>query len=234
MEDIDFHIYANRHGFYAIPDQFKDLHIPKRLEQGNVYEPRTIEFICNHAGTGDVVTGGAFIGDFLPAISRSLAEGAMLHSFEPHPISHAAASKTLEVNGIQNAVLHNKAVGADEGNAALSLINQKHGGTIAGGTARIDLERNGNDENFVDVDMTTIDKLIPQDRMVSVMHLDVEGFERSALRGAVETVTRCKPILILEWRTITPEWLNATFPGCNYVATSFFEKNQFYIHLPTT
>lgn len=32
-----------------------------------------------------------------------------------------------------------------------------------------------------------------------LLHLDIEGFELFALRGAVETIRRCRPIIALEW-----------------------------------
>ena len=32
-----------------------------------------------------------------------------------------------------------------------------------------------------------------------LMHLDIEGFELHALRGAVETIKRCHPVIALEW-----------------------------------
>ena len=232
MNDLNFKIFSNRFGFYAIPEAYQNLFIPKQLEQGLVYEPRTIEFICNHAGDGDVVSGGAFIGDFLPAISRSLAQGAQLHSFEPHPISFAAASKTIEVNRLRNTELHQIAVGEKPGRVALTLTNADRGGEIAGGTARVDPERSGTESGFAEVGLTTLDHLIPKERQVSVLHLDLEGFERAALRGAVQMVTRSKPIIILETRKIEADWLNSIFPGCNYVATSFYEKNTFYLPLP--
>ena len=35
-------------------------------------------------------------------------------------------------------------------------------------------------------------------RNVSIIQLDVEGFEQPALKGAMTTIARCRPILILE------------------------------------
>jgi FkbM family methyltransferase len=32
-----------------------------------------------------------------------------------------------------------------------------------------------------------------------LIHLDIEGFELNALRGAVETIRRCRPVIALEW-----------------------------------
>jgi hypothetical protein len=48
--------------------------------------------------------------------------------------------------------------------------------------------------------MTTDDRtdVLPPAADVGVLQLDVEGFEEPALRGAMGTITRCLPLLILE------------------------------------
>lgn len=48
------------------------------------------------------------------------------------------------------------------------------------------------------MDIVTLDEIIPRERMVSNIQLDVEGFEKQALTGALMTVNRCKPIIVLE------------------------------------
>ena len=48
------------------------------------------------------------------------------------------------------------------------------------------------------IDILTIDGSVPKDRNISILQLDIEGFEKQALMGALETIKRCKPILILE------------------------------------
>lgn len=40
--------------------------------------------------------------------------------------------------------------------------------------------------------------MIPDDRRVSVIHLDIEGFEEQALDGALKILQRDRPILVLE------------------------------------
>lgn len=42
-----------------------------------------------------------------------------------------------------------------------------------------------------------IDDFAVQD--CDLIHLDIEGFELNALRGAVETIRRCRPVIALEW-----------------------------------
>ena len=51
---------------------------------------------------------------------------------------------------------------------------------------------------FKEVDIVVLDSVIPPERAVTIIQLDVEGFERHVLEGAMETIRRCKPILILE------------------------------------
>lgn len=42
-----------------------------------------------------------------------------------------------------------------------------------------------------------MDSIVPPDRRVRILQLDVEGYEAQALQGAAETIRRCRPVLIL-------------------------------------
>ncbi len=50
----------------------------------------------------------------------------------------------------------------------------------------------------VEVRLVTIDQVIPSDRTVSVIHLDVEGYEKQDLVGALHTIQHYKPLIIME------------------------------------
>lgn len=229
MELDGFKILTNRYGFYAFPEEFLDRPLARDVfGKGMVYEPRTIEFIAENAGQGDVISGGAFVGDFFPGIARRLAPGAKLHSFEPSPRSFAAAQRTIALNRLDNVVLSPVAVGARPGSAQLDTRDPERD-EAAAATARIVAGATPSQAGVVDVEIVTIDSLIPAGRSVSILHLDLEGYEEPALRGAVGTVTRCRPILILEGRKIGADRLNEIFPGCAYVEAGFFEKNLYLI-----
>lgn len=51
--------------------------------------------------------------------------------------------------------------------------------------------------DYGNIPILTIDSLGLSD--VDCIHLDVEGYEMSAIFGAVETIKRCKPLIVLEW-----------------------------------
>jgi hypothetical protein len=64
----------------------------------------------------------------------------------------------------------------------------------------------GGTERVVPVRVVTVDETVPPDRAVSIVQLDVEGFEQNALMGAYKTILRCKPILLVETLP-KEEWL---------------------------
>ena len=51
----------------------------------------------------------------------------------------------------------------------------------------------GNDFNIV-----PLDDIIPSDANVYLIKLDVEGYEINALRGAINTIKRCRPLIMVE------------------------------------
>ena len=68
---------------------------------------------------------------------------------------------------------------------------------MGGASKIIDAEGEGTN-NLEEVSIVAIDEEVPGDRNVSILQLDVEGFEMQALSGALQTIRRCTPILILE------------------------------------
>jgi hypothetical protein len=48
------------------------------------------------------------------------------------------------------------------------------------------------------VPVVAVDDVVGAGRNVSALHLDIEGSERAALAGALETLRRCRPLLVLE------------------------------------
>ena len=123
-------VAVNAFGFYCVPEIYKTREVCRILTAGDANEPRTVSIIRRFCGTGDVVSGGAFVGDLLPAIADGLADGARLHSFEPNPVSFAAARYTLALNALQNVALHKR--GCGQGIGSFSATNQSQQRICAG------------------------------------------------------------------------------------------------------
>ncbi|MGR3502753.1 FkbM family methyltransferase [Pseudaestuariivita sp.] len=229
--DFEHFIAANEYGFYCVPESFRGRKVPRLLRKGDVYEPTTLRFLARHLGDGDIVTGGAFVGDFFPALERGLAEGAQIHSFEPAPETHAAASYTIALNQLERVNLHSVAVGAEEATLHLQLARPGADEPLAAGARIVSDPGKG---QTIEVPVTTLDKLVPEGRKVSILHLDVEGHEVPALSGAQRILTEHKPIVVLETgnrkrRIQYLDLLGLLAPQHKYVHTSQIEENGIFI-----
>ena len=190
-------IAYNKYGGYCVPLSSKHRPASRDILAGDVWEPEIIEFIISRCGDGDIVHAGAFFGDFLPALSQSSAEGSRIWAFEPNPENYRCAFITTYINGLQNVELINAGLGERRGFLQMATLDTR--GISLGGGSRIVLETDErNEEGLITVEVVTVDEVIPSERKVSIIHLDVEGFEKPALAGALKSIRRCKPILILE------------------------------------
>lgn len=219
----------NEYGFYCIPGVFRKREVSQLLLKGHVNEPRTLGLIQQFAGNGDIVSGGAFVGDFLPAMSRALKRGAHLHSFEPNPIGFAATAMTVALNDLNNVKLSQVAVGNQAG--VMPLLVADEAGKQMGGTSMIVEE--AQEGRTVDVEIVRIDDLVPESRKVSVLQLDIEGFEVPALEGAVQTITLGHPLIVLETLAAQdPREVEAKLreicPAAEYTWMGMMERNAFY------
>jgi FkbM family methyltransferase len=217
-------IAYNEFGGYCVP--LASVHRPActMILCGLVHEIETIRFIVSHCGSGDVVHAGAYFGDFLPALSRGLVPGAKVWAFEPDVEHHRCASITLKINDCRNVELTNAALGAGESSGRMATADQS--GRSFGGGKRLLPEAMPVDEirveghaiapdSIVTVRVVSVDDIVPGDRHVSVLHLDVEHHEQQALSGALRTIERCRPIIILETAP-EPSWLSANLFRLGY------------------
>ncbi len=203
-------IAYNQYGGYCVPDSSRDRPAARSVLAGEVWEPSTIEFMVGRVGRGDIVHAGTFFGDFLPALSRACADGAKVWAFEPNPENHRCASITVAVNGLQNVELMNAALGEESGLLPLQISDES--GSALGGVSRLVLRPPpGDSKHFTKVQVVRLDDVVPPERPVSILQLDVEGFERQALTGAMATIQRCRPILILE-----------DMPGADWLGRNLF------------
>jgi FkbM family methyltransferase len=211
-------IAYNAHGGYCVPLASQHRPAAQKILAEQVYEPATIDFIAAHCGRGDVVHAGTYFGDFLPAISRACATGAQVWAFEPNEENFRCAVITCQLNGLEHVRLTRAALGEAPDQRRLVVADAT--GRALGGASRI-LEPTAASIGTVtlgtveNVDVVALDDILPAGRLVSVIQLDVEGQERSALAGAVHLVRSCLPILIVE-RLPPQSWLDEVLCPLGY------------------
>ena len=82
------------------------------------------------------------------------------------------------------------------------------------------------------MEVVSIDDVIPAEREIGILQLDVEGYEKYALSGGLSTIRRCLPILILE---VLPhstledsDWFSANILRLGYKKVAKLHGNSVY------
>lgn len=174
----------NKYGMHFVPLGTEYTYTSQKILSGGVHEPETIEFIRKtHRGKA-IIHAGAGFGDFLPAFK----DLTRVYTFEPNPSNLEAVHATVEANGLDNVSVIPCALGAYSGMIDMQFaddIGRPMGVRSEVGTGKSVL-------------VTTLDKVIPEDEEISVIHLDLEGYEFEALDGARKIIDKWHPIVILE------------------------------------
>ena len=213
-------------GGYCIPFSSAHRLATRAVMSGGVWEPETIKYLTANCRGGDIVHAGTFFGDFIPALSMACVDGTKLWAFEPHPENYRCAAITILMNGLSNVVLTNAALGP-EPSAAPMIVADVTGQPRGGGSTMVGSVRRlpGGGGHQMMVDVVRVDDIVPSDRRVSILQLDVEGFEQHALSGALNTIRRSKPILVLE--TLPAQsWLDEHIFPLGYQRTGKVHKNK--------
>jgi FkbM family methyltransferase len=180
----------NIHGKYIIPKSIEYTYTAQTIIQGSVHEPSTIEFIQSIGG--NVILGGAGFGDFLPALKNC----NRVFAFEPNPLMYKCALKTTILNKLTNVSLYKSALG--ERNCKSSLKHIDEMGLEMGPRSEIG--------EGIPIDMIKLDGFFSE--KIDLIHLDLEGYEFEALKGAKELIEKDKPIIVLEIDTRAVDYNN--------------------------
>jgi FkbM family methyltransferase len=193
---LDCSVATNEHGIYCVPRSSRRRPAAQAVLQARVYEPDTIDFVRGVDRDSDIVHAGTFFGDFLPALARSRGDGAIVWAFEPNRESYRCAQVTTLLNDLRNVVLTHAALGA-EGGTAVIVTSNRAGVPLGGGSHVVeDAYSLGDGASHEQVRLASIDETVVGDRLV--IQLDVEGHEQPALVGAMRTIERCRPVIVLE------------------------------------
>jgi hypothetical protein len=110
---------------------------------------------------------------------------------------------------------------------AIEMEVRDPSGRALGGASRLLTPADGGGQRTERVAVVRIDDVVPADRHVSVLQLDVEGFEQHALEGALATIRRGRPVLVLENLPPTP-WMNEHVHSLGYSAAGRVDVNHVF------
>jgi hypothetical protein len=84
------------------------------------------------------------------------------------------------------------------------------------GYSGMNVQRGDHELHELKVRCDTLDNLVPADRHIDFMKVDVEGAEVLVLQGATNLIARCKPVILFE---CTPDGLK----GANQTAAEIYD-----------
>ena len=152
--------------------------------------PRTV---LNRIRGKAVIDGGAYWGD--SALVFSEYSPSAIYAFEPQPENHAKLTEVVEKNGMGELIFPQMAGLSDHSGTAPLYTNGMNSGAnlfdvnpvIQESVKRVDT-----------IDLVTVDGFVKDnDLHVGLIKLDVEGNESQVIAGAMETIRRDKPILLI-------------------------------------
>jgi FkbM family methyltransferase len=207
-------IASNEHGDYCVPRLSQHRPVAQAILHSRVWEADTLDLISHADPGGDIVHAGTFFGDFLPALASTRQDGALVWAFEPSDENYRCAQITIRLNGLKSVKLTHAALGDGQGKALLQTTNRE--GIPLGGASRLLTDPiGGGGRAQEEVQVLALDSVIPHDRRVGVLQLDVEGHEQQALIGARQTIERCRPLIVVETPP-EPSWIAAALSPLGY------------------
>lgn len=130
----------------------------------------------------DVIDGGAYTGDSAMAFFKNYSFGKIF-SFEPEKRIFSDLEKNIRKYRMKNVIAVNKGIGPEEGTATMKYHDL---------SSRI--HPNGHEE----ISITTVDNFARENNShIGLIKFDIEGSELDGLRGALETIIRFKPVLLI-------------------------------------
>ncbi len=153
-----------------------------------VYDLSVSEVLFRLVQAGDVVVdAGANVGYMTVLAAVAAGPSGTVHAFEPHPGLFSVLEQNVAASGhrfpMARVVLHDAALGDQEGRADLALPEALANND---GLAYVVRDANQSAVKTIAVRLETLDATVTED--ISVMKLDVEGFELQVLKGAARTL----------------------------------------------
>jgi len=218
-------IAYNKFGGYCVPLTSIQRPALQATLRGLVWEEETVEFIRANSGGGDIIHAGTYFGDFLPALSQGCDADAVVWAFEPNPQNFLCAEITCLINKLDNVKLYNAGLGQSETSGVMNTIDSK-GRSMGGSSTIIDKDSDIESAYTETIKIVSLDSLIPGDRHISLLQLDVEGYEKQVLLGGMDMIKRCSPILVLENPLPDSSWLEQNIFSLGYAVTGEVQGNS--------
>jgi FkbM family methyltransferase len=166
-----------------------DLLVMNKWGKNYMYDKQTAQLIARIKKDSNCIDIGCHKGDILQNMVNSAPKGRHF-AFEPIPELYEALVKRFE-----NVEIFNLALSTKKGRT--KFYNVTSGQGVSG------LKKRKYDREHeileIDVEIDTLDNIIPNDIQIDLIKIDVEGGEFDVIMGGKQLILKNKPIIIFEF-----------------------------------
>jgi len=157
---------------------------------------------------GVFIDVGAHIGKYTVTMARKLKGTGMVLAFEPHPINFKYLLVNLSLNGLGNVLPLNMACYSSEGCLPLYVAQES-------GLHSLILQSS---ERKIKVKVCTLDSMVEKLNLkdIRLIKVDVEGAEVEVIKGALRTISKFSPTLVVEVRSSNIAQFSRLMSRLNY------------------
>ena len=170
------------------------------------------------------------IGANVGIITRVLGENyKFVVALEPSAQNRAAIyrNQTKELN---NLIIYPFAASSENGEMEIRISDESCGGNSL---SDIDLP---NPNRFEKIHLVKIDEIICEnsffnDKQINLIKIDIQGYELQALKGAIKTIKKHKPLILCEVMTSfysNEEKINEFLGSLGYKTVDYLDKDRIY------
>lgn len=155
------------------------------------YEEAREKLFSLHSNPDLILDIGANIGEISLRFAQSFPN-ALIYAFEPFPETFRTLQRNTSRNAFPNIELHPLGLGSKPGKV---FFEERTAGNP--GMNRV---TSNPEKSSVEIEVMTLDLFLRDrnERTVSLIKIDVEGYELEVLKGAVEILEKDHPVLFIE------------------------------------
>ena len=160
--------------------------IKEYIVNGLIWEPHVVESLADHVVPGTVALDvGAYIGTHAMLMARLVGPRGRVYAFKPQRKIYRELRHNIALNDLNNIVPLRYAIGPEVGVVEMSppLYGYYEGGVQIG---------TGGEQ----AELRTLDSFGFEN--VSLIKIDVEGYENQVLAGAENLIRASKPVILIE------------------------------------
>jgi len=184
--------------FKFVLDPYHNGTVDEVIATTGAWEPTVSKAILDHLHDEDNVflDIGANIGYHTLSVATHLRDKVTIHAFEPIPRLCRQITESLALNEATNVTVHKSGLGLSSENRLLYLRPDNIGGSGVVEYTQLNLAPVSGP---ITVPFTSLDEVLTGLPNLTLIKIDVEGYEFEVLQGGQKLLQKFHPVIIMEF-----------------------------------